>query len=107
MNTPTVGILVGGLIYSRIKKNGSYFEPISFYEEACIQYGLCPCFFRLKDITLETNQINALVKGDKGKYELKVITIPKIIHNRGLFFGNESKLNIKNLQKTGVIIFND
>ncbi|MFB3169097.1 YheC/YheD family protein [Neobacillus sp. 179-C4.2 HS] len=107
MNTPTVGILIGGLIYSRIKKNGSDFEPISFYEEACIQYGLSPCFFRLKDITLETNQINALVKGEKGKYEMKVITIPKIIHNRGLFFTNKSKLKIKSLQKTGVIIFND
>jgi hypothetical protein len=107
MNTPTVGILVGGLIYSGIKTNRSNLEQISFYEEACIQYGLCPCFFRLKDIKLETDQINALVKGDKGKYELKVITIPKIIHNRGLFFRNESKIKIKNLQKTGVIIFND
>ncbi|WHY02040.1 YheC/YheD family protein [Neobacillus sp. DY30] len=107
MKTPTVGILVGGLTYSRIKKKRSSFEPIRFYEEACIQYGLFPCFFRLKDIMPETNEINALVKGDKGKYELKVITIPKIIHNRGLFFGNQSKLKIKNIQKTGVIIFND
>ncbi|MFJ5760057.1 YheC/YheD family protein [Neobacillus sp. NPDC093182] len=107
MTTLTVGILVDGLIYSRIKNNRSYFKPVSFYEEACLQYGMCPCFFRLKDITLETNQVNALVKGDKEKYELKVITIPKIIHNRGLFFRNESKLKIMNLQKMGVIIFND
>jgi hypothetical protein len=107
MNAPTVGILVDGLIYSGIKTNVSYFEHISFYEEACIQFGLSPCFFRLKDITLETDQINALVKGNNGKYELKNITIPKIIHNRGLFFRNESKIKIRNLQKTGVIIFND
>lgn len=107
MNTPTVGILVDGLIYNRVKKNRSYYQPINFYEEACLQFGLCPCFFRLRDITLETNQVNALVKGDKGKYELKVITIPQIIHNRGLFFRNESKLKIKDLQKKGVAIFND
>lgn len=107
MTTLTVGILLDGLIYSRIKNNTSDFEPISFYEEACIPYGLFPCFFRLKDITIEKNQVNALVKGDKGKYKLKVITIPKIIHNRGLFFRNESKLKLKNLQKKGVIIFND
>jgi hypothetical protein len=107
MDTPTVGILVDGLIYSGIKTNRSYFEHISFYEEACKQFGLCPCFFRLKDIKPETDQIQALVKGNNGKYELENITIPKIIHNRGLFFRNESKQKIKNLQKTGVIIFND
>ncbi len=107
MNTPNVGILVDGLIYSGIKTNRSYFEHISFYEMACAQFGLSPCFFRLKDINPETDQMNALVKGNKGKYELENITIPRIIHNRGLFFRNESKLKIKNLQKTGVVIFND
>jgi 5S rRNA maturation endonuclease (ribonuclease M5) len=107
MNAPTVGILVDGLIYSGIKTNRSYFENIRFYEEACKQFGLSLCFFRLKDIMLETDQINALVKGNKGKYELKNITIPKIIHNRGLYFRNESRIKIINLQKTGVIIFND
>ena len=71
MHAPTFGILVDGLIYSGIKTNVSYFEHISFYEEACKQFGLYPCFFRLKDITLETNQTNALVKGNMGKYELK------------------------------------
>ena len=105
MNTPTVGILVDGLIYSGIKTNRSYFEHISFYEEACIQFGLSPCFFRLKDIKLETDQINALVKGNKGKYELKNITIPKIIHNRGLFFRNESKTKDKEPSKNGGYYF--
>lgn len=107
MNTPTVGILVSGLIYSGIKNNRSYLEEVGFYEEACMQYGLCPCIFRIKDISLETGQINALVKGDMGKYELKVITIPKVIHNRGLYFRKNLKIKLKKLQKMGVIIFND
>ncbi|MFP7299292.1 YheC/YheD family protein [Neobacillus niacini] len=107
MNAPTLGILVDGLIYSGIKANVSYFEQISFYEEACMQFGLHPCFFRLKDISLENNQMNALVRGNKGKYEVKTINIPKVIHNRGLFFKSESRLKLKKLQESGVIIFND
>nr|WP_263325977.1 YheC/YheD family protein [Neobacillus sp. Marseille-Q6967] len=107
METANIGILVDRLIYGGIKHGKSYFEQVSFYEEACQQFGLIPCYFRLMDITPEATHINALIKGNDGKYELKNIPTPKIIHNRALFFRNQSKIKLKNLQKSGLIIFND
>ncbi|GHH99562.1 YheC/YheD family endospore coat-associated protein [Neobacillus kokaensis] len=107
MSVPYIGILVDGLIYSGIKHGVPYFERIHFYEAACKKHHLIPCYFRLKDLNIETGQVNGLVKGNNGKYELKDLQIPAVIHNRGLFFNNSSKEKLKRLQRSGVMIFND
>ncbi|MBP3041245.1 YheC/YheD family protein [Bacillaceae bacterium Marseille-Q3522] len=107
MDRQYIGILVDGLIYSGIKYGISYFERISFYEEACEKFDLIPCFFRLSDIISENEQISTLIKNRNGKYEVKQIPTPSIIHNRGLFFRNKSKEKIRNLQTEGIIVFND
>jgi hypothetical protein len=102
-----IGILLDGLIYSGIKRNTPYFEKISFYEDAAEKYKMKPCFFRLKDICLESHTIQALIKKSEGNYRLKEIPIPLVIHNRGLFFAESSKKKLKNLQKEGITVFND
>ncbi|MBS4194926.1 YheC/YheD family endospore coat-associated protein [Lederbergia citri] len=107
MGNSNIGILVDGLIFSGIKYGRSYFERISFYEEACEQYGLVPCFFRLRDINLKTKQIIAFVKETNGNYVKREIPIPSVIHNRGLFFTKGAKEKIKSLQEAGVIVFNE
>ncbi|MBU8879961.1 YheC/YheD family protein [Bacillus sp. FJAT-29790] len=107
MSNSNIGILVDGLIYSGIEYGHSYFERISFYEEACEQYGLVPCFFRLSDINFESKQVMAFVKEANGDYVKREFAIPSIIHNRGLFFTMGAKEKIKNLQEAGIVVFNE
>jgi len=101
-----IGILVDGLVYSGIKRGYSYFERVAFYEEAGKRLDLIPCFFRLMDVSPDSEWIHALVKETNGRYKLKNIPIPSVIHNRGLFFTKQAKVKLLNLQKAGFTIFN-
>ncbi|WP_066320414.1 YheC/YheD family protein [Bacillus sp. FJAT-29814] len=106
MENSYVGILVDGLVYSGIKRGYSYFERLAFYEEAGKRFDLTPCFFRLRDISPESEWIQALVKETNGRYKLKTISVPSVIHNRGLFFTNQAKVKLLKLQQSGITIFN-
>lgn len=106
MENSYIGILVDGLVYSGIKRGYSYFERVAFYEEGGRKFGLIPCYFRLGDISLESEWVQALVKETNGRYQLKTVSMPGVIHNRGLFFTKQAKVKLLNLQKTGITIFN-
>ncbi|WP_286230713.1 YheC/YheD family protein [Neobacillus mesonae] len=106
MNDSYIGILVDGFVYRGIKHGYSTFERVSYYEQASKQYGVIPCFFRLRDVTLESNQVQALVKGANGRYKLTTIPIPSVIHNRSLFFHKQSKGKLLSLQDAGITVFN-
>jgi glutathione synthase/RimK-type ligase-like ATP-grasp enzyme len=105
MDRPYVGILVENRAYKAIPRGRTRFENLSFYEEAAILYDFIPCYFRLKDIVLGENQIQAYVKGNDNLYKKQYVPIPKVIHNRGY----SSKSNNKKIQQligNDIIIFN-
>lgn len=107
MNRPYVGILVGNKIYNGIPGEKTGFEKISFYEEAGIANNCALCFFRLKDLCLEKDRIQAYVKDQNNGYTKQFIPIPKVIHNRAMIRSNHDKKKIRQLIKKGIIIFNE
>lgn len=108
MYKPYIGIIVDGLVYGGIEHGVSYFENLAFYEEGGKQFNVIPCFFRLRDINVGADFVEAFIMDDKnGEYVLKEIPIPQIIHNRGLYYGNSAREKIKSLQDEGIIFFNE
>lgn len=106
MDGSYIGILIDRFVYRGIKYGYSTFERVTFYEEAGKQLDVIPCFFRLRDVSLESNLVQALVKGPNGRYRATSIPIPSIIHNRSLFFQRQAKWKLLNMQKAGITIFN-
>lgn len=106
MERSVIGILLDNYAYSLLKKGTKFFEKVHFYEEAAHQYQVKPCYFRLKDISFKNEKVSGYVMERDGKLVLEEISIPKIIHNRGIFFSKKAKEAIKELKKKGILIFN-
>ncbi len=107
MSRPYVGILVDSRIYKAIPSGKTGFERISFYEEAGIVHECIPCFFQLRDIVLEKDQVQAYVKGKNNLYTKQHIPIPKVIHNRAFTKSNRNKYKLQQVLEKGIIIFNE
>lgn len=101
-----LGILITNYVFNKINKPTTTYEYLPFYEEACHQYDLSPCFFRMSDIDVEKKKITAFVKGEDG-YSLEVIDKPSVIHNRILTVNKIDQDKMKAIQQEGVFIFNE
>ncbi len=101
-----IGILLDNMICNGIPYGRTGAENISFYEKAAKLYGLTPCFFRLKDINSENNEVTAYVKDSLGNYEKKRMPLPRVIHNRGLYFSKKYKDYLLSLVEKGLILYN-
>jgi hypothetical protein len=88
-----VGILVNNYMFRGIRRGRTFHENISFYEEGARQYGVVPVYFRLQDINLQNESVKALTLRNGG-YEVRTLALPKVIHNRALYFRNR-KANAK------------
>ncbi|WP_175638976.1 YheC/YheD family endospore coat-associated protein [Metabacillus schmidteae] len=102
-----VGIMVGKLVFNGIKKGKTYYENLSFYEEAGEKYNLIPCYFRFDDINPGISTITAYVREEDGTFALASIPKPKIIHNRILTGKVSSKRKLKRLKKEGITFINE
>jgi glutathione synthase/RimK-type ligase-like ATP-grasp enzyme len=100
-----LGILVSPLLYRGIKR-GKKLHSLSFYEEACLENNVIPCYFQLEDISIDKHQMEAYVKRD-GKYLKVTIPRPMVIHYRGYHYSKSAKTKIKGLQKEGIVFFNE
>jgi glutathione synthase/RimK-type ligase-like ATP-grasp enzyme len=107
MTNKYVGIIVGSLVHQGIKRGKIHYENLPFYEEVGNELNVVPCYFRLIDIKPGINKVKAYIKQKNGKYKLTVIPKPNIIHNRAFTNTFETKNKIKQLQKEGIIIFNE
>lgn len=107
MSRPYVGILISGSVYNGIPRRRTGFERLSFYEEAGRKFNFIPCFFRLKDIKLDQDLIQVYVKDENNNYTKQLITLPKVIHNRGLSLTKMENRKIQYLIDRGTIIFNN
>ncbi|WP_226526788.1 YheC/YheD family protein [Metabacillus niabensis] len=101
-----IGILVSAYLYNKIQTGIETNECIPFYEEACAQYGLTPCFFRLADLTKGKKHVKSLVKDEHNRYSFKVIKTPMIIHNRVLLYHRREQEKIVSLLKEGIKFYN-
>jgi YheC/D like ATP-grasp len=102
----SLGILITNYVFNKINTHTTTYEYLPFYEEACNQYDLSPCFFRISDIDVNKKKINAYVKG-KYDYSLEVMNKPSVIHNRVLLLNKTDQEKIKALQQGGLLIFNE
>ncbi|MGF7186855.1 glutathione synthase/RimK-type ligase-like ATP-grasp enzyme [Desulfitispora alkaliphila] len=101
-----IGILLNNNVFRGIPYGKTRYENLSFYEEAAKLHGLTPCYFRLKDIKPDMKEVTAYVKGNSAKYKKKSIPMPKVIHNRGMYFARKHKNQLESLVEQGFIVFN-
>ena len=107
MTQKFIGILVSPSVYNGIKDGETYYEELPFYEEAATDLQMVPCYFRLKDINPNEDQLKAIIKQSNGKYKLREVPKPLVIHNRIFTKTNFAKEKIKLLQEKGIFIFNE
>ncbi|GAB6991521.1 YheC/YheD family endospore coat-associated protein [Paenibacillus pini] len=100
-----VGILVNAAMHKGIPQRRTGQESITNYEEAARSFGLIPCFMRLQDIHLESGQCLAYVLNNN-EYARIRLPIPRIIHNRALYFDKNSRHKIELMLGQGYRIFN-
>jgi len=102
-----IGILVSPAVYNGIKDGETIYEELPFYEEAARELQMVICYFRLKDIDPNEAQLQAIIKQNNGKYKLREVPKPQVIHNRIFTKTNTAKEKIKQLQEVGIFIFNE
>ncbi|RKD25765.1 hypothetical protein BEP19_02150 [Ammoniphilus oxalaticus] len=105
MNRERLGILINDRLLAGIRKGRSGHEKIAFYEQAGQAYGLTPCFFTLRDISLKKKRVKAFVQV-KGKWKRKAFSLPSVIHNRAIFHSKAHWRRSKQLVQHGVDLFN-
>ncbi|MGM0750712.1 MAG: YheC/YheD family protein [Bacillota bacterium] len=102
-----IGIMVGTVVFNGIKKGKTYYENLSFYEEAGEHYNLIPCYFRFQDIEPGVDTIMAYVLSEEGTYILTPIPKPPIIHNRTFTGKVSAKKKMRKLKEEGIVFFNE
>ncbi|WP_027417658.1 YheC/YheD family protein [Aneurinibacillus terranovensis] len=105
MSVPYVGVLLNRTMYKGIPTGKTQTEVLDFYEEGARRYGVKPCYFRLEDIHYNAARVTVYIK-EKGSYCKASVPIPKIIHNRALYFTQSARSKIDNLVEQGVVLFN-
>ncbi|WP_199618370.1 YheC/YheD family endospore coat-associated protein [Paenibacillus alkalitolerans] len=107
MSDRNVGVLINNNMLRGIPRGRTGHEKISFYEESAREYDITPVYFRLQDISMQDEKVKALVF-ENGSYRWRKLPLPKVIHNRALYFKNPSaNRKLENLcSKKGRIVFN-
>lgn len=105
MGEQYIGILVNASLYHGIPSGNTKHEMLSFYETAGLSQGLVPCYFRLQDLRLQHNRVEAYVRSNAG-YIKKTLAIPAVIHNRAIHSTMAAKRRMKQLVQSGSHVFN-
>ncbi|MGG1554664.1 YheC/YheD family protein [Paenibacillus ferrarius] len=102
---PYVGILVNDTLFAGIPNGHTLYEEISFYRDACKQYKLTPCYFRMQDVHLPSMKVHAYVQQESCT-ERMWIDLPKVIHNRAIFLDAASNQILEQWTQRGIHLFN-
>lgn len=105
MRLDYVGIMLNDGIYRGIPVGRTEQENLEFYEEAAHSFGLVPCYFRLKDISLPDGTVSAYIKSPAG-FIFKTIPLPAMIHNRAIHQDRRSLQAIDRLLAAGILVYN-
>ncbi|NMO95225.1 YheC/YheD family protein [Paenibacillus lemnae] len=105
MQPEYVGILLNDSTHRGIPSGKTGTESISNYEEAAAMVGLTPCYFRIRDISLDTLTTTAYLCSPSG-YVQKTIPLPKVIHNRAIHSDPYARRLIEQFISSGIFIFN-
>ncbi|MGN7168112.1 YheC/YheD family endospore coat-associated protein [Paenibacillus cellulositrophicus] len=100
-----VGILLNAAVHRGIPGGKTGAESLANFDEAARMFGLNACYMRLQDIDIDHRECTAFVLRG-GKYVQTRLPLPKVIHNRAIYFDARSKNRIERLLNEGYIIFN-
>lgn len=103
MTNQWLGILLNDWEWEKIVKGCSK-EQVELYLKAADKYGLPVCFFRLEDINLLKQKVNAFIKTNKG-WKTTTQPLPKVIHNRAIFTKDKNK-TLREIRGKNVLIYN-
>lgn len=101
-----IGIILNSNVYRGIETGKTKREMISYYEEAAKQYHLTPCYFRLADIRMNSQTIQAFVY-KSNTLRKHTVPLPQVIHNRAIHQNTKYVAKIQRLNRKGIQIFNN
>lgn len=106
MHPEFVGILLNNSTYRRISSGRIGTESLSNYEEAAAIYGLVPCFFTIRHISLETGEVTGFMPKRPFGYTRVRIPIPRAIHMRAIYSHRRERSQIEDLIQRGFFVYN-
>lgn len=104
-DTCRVGILLSNDLFQKLLRGKKGNENVDFYLDEARNLEMEPCFFRLKDISLETGKTQVLIPNEE-HFIIDSIPTPQVIHNRGMQLKKSARSKILALEKQGHRIFN-
>ncbi len=105
MLNQTVGVLLNQSVFKGISSGKTHHECLDFYVSSGEKYKLTPCFFRLSDLSLQQRKVHAYVPVPNG-YKRQWMDLPKIIHNRAIYFSRSAKSKLEQLTAAEYTVFN-
>jgi len=100
-----VGVLLNSRMYRGIASGRTGHEALLNYVAAAAEYGVEPCFVRLKNLRPGAKRTTGYVWQDM-RFVKKTVPMPKVVHNRAIF--RKKKLNDKltRLAAKGIFVYN-
>ncbi|MCE5170150.1 YheC/YheD family protein [Paenibacillus profundus] len=105
MSDNRIGILFNANLLRGLIRGKTKHEAVSFYEEAARQFGVTPCYFRIEDIDIRNMEVSAYVRG-RGGYVRRRMPLPRVIHNRAIYFRSAAHARVRALVEREVALFN-
>jgi glutathione synthase/RimK-type ligase-like ATP-grasp enzyme len=105
---PAIGILLNDRTFRGITRGAADHEAIHLYEQAADSLECQVCYFRLKDISLDSMTVRALIpdRSDARSYANRTIPLPQVIHNRAIHLRRKAQQKLARLHAKGIFIYN-
>ncbi|MCY9512586.1 YheC/YheD family endospore coat-associated protein [Paenibacillus apiarius] len=105
MSDNRIGILFNANLLRGLIRGKTKHEAIAFYEEAARKLGVIPCYFRIEDVDIRHMEVTAYVRG-RGGYVKRRMPLPRVIHNRAIYFRSAAHARVRALVEREVALFN-
>lgn len=105
MGKSYVGIMLSQSVHQQLRNGKLKHEHLRFYETACKNLKLKPCYFRLQDIHLKSMTVRAFVPSKRGYIQTN-LQLPRVIHNRAIHTTPRAKKKLKKILRHGIFMFN-
>lgn len=100
-----LGILLGNSVLNRVINNKKSFEKVSLYQKVAKKYQLELCFFRIRDVSTETERV-VVYYYENNEWKHEETAIPTVIYNRARLYSQGDKRKLSLIVQTGRIVFN-
>ncbi len=103
---PLIGVLLNQRILKRGVRGQPTFEKLALYAKAARELDVDVVFFDTTGVRIKRKEVIGYVPREGGKWQRRVVPLPKVVHKRGLFRRSRDRRVIKRLTEQSVYVFN-